>query len=261
MDIVPCIPAESSRRQIIFDALSKGGASDLLAENVSSNTSNITDNRHPDFESITDDWQISNPEGYAKWFESQITNSVKKDYMEKAQVDELPLFKRKAPLQRVIQILKRHRDIMFQGNEDSKPISIIITTLAAKAYNGEMDLESSLISILSSMGSLINSSSPRIPNPVDPAEDFSDKWGTAEGGRLQLEENFWNWLEQANRDFDYIFSSDTTSNITTQAARKFLVKLDEDELQKSLGLRSNPVETKKVNVVSDPSPPWTSSNK
>lgn len=111
------------------------------------------------------------------------------------------------------------------------------------------------------MGSLINSSSPRIPNPVDPAEDFSDKWGTAEGGRLQLEENFWNWLEQANRDFDYIFSSDTTSNITTQAARKFLVKLDEDELQKSLGLRSNPVETKKVNVVSDPSPPWTSSNK
>ena len=43
----------------------------------------------------------------------------------------------KTPLQRAVQILKRHRDIMFAGDED-KPVSIIITTLAAKAYQGDV---------------------------------------------------------------------------------------------------------------------------
>lgn len=45
----------------------------------------------------------------------------------------------KTPLQRAVQILKRHRDIMFAGDED-KPVSIIITTLAAKAYQEKVRL-------------------------------------------------------------------------------------------------------------------------
>lgn len=46
---------------------------------------------------------------------------------------------RESILQRIVQILKRHRDIMFNGDED-KPISIIITTLASRAYRGETNL-------------------------------------------------------------------------------------------------------------------------
>ena len=77
-----------------------------------------------------------------------------------AQVDDLPAYRWKSPLQRCVQILKRHRDVMFADNLDSKPISIIITTLAGKAYQGEVEIADALDRILSNMGSLIN---PTVP--------------------------------------------------------------------------------------------------
>jgi hypothetical protein len=39
-----------------------------------------------------------------------------------AKVDDLPARKWKSPLQEAIQILKRHRDMMFQDAPDSAPI-------------------------------------------------------------------------------------------------------------------------------------------
>ena len=60
----------------------------------------------------------------------------------------MPAYKeKKSPLQRVVQILKRHRDLMFNGDE-SKPISIIITTLAARAYNKETDVLDALVNVV-----------------------------------------------------------------------------------------------------------------
>jgi hypothetical protein len=35
----------------------------------------------------------------------------------------------KTPLQQAVQILKRHRDMMFADDPEHKPISVIITTL------------------------------------------------------------------------------------------------------------------------------------
>ena len=57
--------------------------------------------------------------------------------MQEARVEDVPEYQVKTPLQQGIQILKRHRDIMFVEDPDDKPISIIITTLAAHAYNNE----------------------------------------------------------------------------------------------------------------------------
>jgi hypothetical protein len=34
-------------------------------------------------------------------------------------------------------ILKRHRDYSFTNRKEERPISVIITTLAAHSYNGE----------------------------------------------------------------------------------------------------------------------------
>lgn len=45
-------------------------------------------------------------------------------------------------------ILKRHRDGMFASRYDERPISVIITTLAAHAYNGEEKIADALYSIL-----------------------------------------------------------------------------------------------------------------
>ena len=53
-------------------------------------------------------------------------------------------------MQRIVQILKRHRDVMFKDDKD-KPISIIITTLAANAYKGEDSLLEGLVNVISCM--------------------------------------------------------------------------------------------------------------
>lgn len=208
MDVVPAIPENDNN---IFTCLSEGmarsGMEKGLADEIADSALAITDNRNANYRRIDDDWNISNPNGYAKWFvdrmNSMMMMSLSEERAFKAQVDELPLYERKTPLQRVIQLLKRHRDKMFDGEAfaDRKPISIIITTLAAMAYEGQTNLEDALMGILDNMGALVNNSEPRVPNPVNSAEDFADKWGMPKYKYLELEKNFFSWLKQARADF------------------------------------------------------------
>ena len=90
----------------------------------------------------------SNPAGYTRWFfkrcERQSTrlyeNYVREHKLVVAQADveKVKRLKVKTPLQRAIQLLKRHRDIMFSDRDEKlKPISIIITTVAAQLYQEE----------------------------------------------------------------------------------------------------------------------------
>ncbi len=236
MDIVPCIPESEKRHRLILESMTKAGESESIAGSASQLTVSITDDRHHGYNQICEDWEISNPEGYAKWFEYRMNSSEMQMLLEKAQVDDVPLFRRKTPLQRSIQLLKRHRDHMFNGNQDVKPISIIITTLAARAYNGAQDIESAMRNILSRMGDFVNNGFPRVPNPVDPIEDFADRWKTKEGIKLQLELNFWQWLKQAQIDFELLRSSDDMDFITEQAKQKFSLHMDADKLITRLGL-------------------------
>lgn len=46
------------------------------------------------------------------------------------------------------------------------------------------------------MPHFVMSTDPRIPNPVNPVEDFADRWSEDP----QLEENFWKWHAQAKSD-------------------------------------------------------------
>lgn len=257
MDIVPCIPADDSRQKLIFESLRKSGADDFFAESTSHFTVSITDDRHPEYKRISENWQISNPEGYAKWFESR--NEALQMVLERAaQVDDMPLYKRKTALQRSIQLLKRHRDLIFKDDPDVKPISIIITTLAAMAYQGETDIESAMSTILSRMGELVNPTRPRVPNPVDPAEDFADRWSMPQYRELNLEKNFWDWLKQAQTDFELLSSSDDAEFISEQARQKFSVRMDASELRKSLGLAlgASIIVPKSHVIESAPPRPW-----
>ena len=89
---------------------------------------------------------------------------------------------------------------MFADDPEGKPISVIITTLAAAAYLGEQDVASALDTILTNMGSYVRNTRPRVPNPVNPVEDFADKWYDAKYEHLNLERKFWLWLEQAQQE-------------------------------------------------------------
>jgi len=232
MDTSPSIPHEASTFKILKERMVKTGSTEAFAQNVAQMALAITDNRHLHYRELCTDWKISNPEGYAIWFESRMHQAREllesRAIMEKvASVDNLPVYRWKTPLQYAIQILKRHRDITFEKDPDCKPISIIITTLAARAYSGESDIQLALNNILYKMDSLVSELKPRIPNPVNPIEHFAEKWYTTEGLKLQLEKNFHLWLIRVKTDLEIVMSARDGNLLKEQAMLKFGVSIDE----------------------------------
>jgi hypothetical protein len=96
---------------------------------------------------------------------------------------------------------------MFKGDED-KPISIIITTLAALAYRKETNILVGLTNGLNRFEDFIETrwDAKRrkeikwIGNPVNDAENFADKWPDMP----QREQKFYQWLDQAKKDIAQI---------------------------------------------------------
>lgn len=127
-------------------------------------------------------WVISNPRGYADWF-MQKNNLLKESLLEKAlRAEQLPTdnFKNKKPLQRSVQLIKRYRDIYFQHDDTYKTSSIVLTTIAGQFYNGEDSIFKAVDGIITKIQSEITTTPSRIKifNPVNSAEDFTDKWDT-----------------------------------------------------------------------------------
>ena len=165
----------------------------------------ITDRDHLNFRQITEDWPHSNPKGYAKWFHSKMREIFEARRLAlaleaRASVEDIPDYRVRTPLQSAIQILKRHRDMMFIEQPDDKPISIIVTTLAAHAYLQEATISGALYSILDRMDLYIEDRNGVvwIPNPTDPAENFADRWTKYP----ERKATFYEWLTQARKDFD-----------------------------------------------------------
>lgn len=254
LDIVPCVPLNSDKQSVYKKQLENAfNYQEFLNKSVVDAAINITDDRHESYTAISQDWNISNPEGYLKWFESRMTTGVFGFY-NRSSVTPVPIYNRKTILQRCIQLLKRHRDIMF-GENDSKPISIIITTLAARAYNGELNLEEAMVNLLEKMPIYINSNSPRVPNPVNPDEDFTDRWDTSEGKKLDLEGNFKNWLLQAKVDFNNLLKTTSYETASLILNSKFSLKIDNSLLDEKFKLKN----VKQSNVTSlpkNPPKPW-----
>lgn len=260
-DIVPSIPEELVKQNSLAEAMVNHGLNRGLAHDVSRHSGNITDNRLANFRLIHPDWRISNSEGYALWFESRMKLSP--GFMEKvammakaAKVEKLPTWKWKTPLQKAIQLLKRHRDSMFSKNPDSKPISIILTTLAAEAYRGEEDTISALERILADMDRYILPTTPRVPNPVNPNEDFADKWPDPKYNHLNLEGNFRNWLRQARIDFKNLEAFVSEEQLQKFAQQKFGLRIPQSEMAVILTLISPPKDLGPNIITGKPARPW-----
>jgi hypothetical protein len=163
---------------------------------------NITDKEHPGYKDLTIDFPKSNTEGYALWFLDIMktdADRIRKNLqlkMKLASIEEVPEYKIRTPLQQSVLLMKRHRDIMFEGKDDC-PISIIITTLTARAYdyvlkNNPPELfYEALIKIAEAMPRFIEvrSGVKWIVNPVNPRENFADKWAR----HKQKEKDFYDW--------------------------------------------------------------------
>lgn len=149
------------------------------------------------------EWKHSNPKGYATWFNDKQKALLleRQQIMAKAanvNVESIPAERVPTPLRRAVQILKRHRDIRYQGDYDNKPISIIITTLAAQAYEHEVDLLTTLTAIVPSMRNGIEKRDGVywVENRINPEENFADKWKEEH----RRADRFFEWLDQVELD-------------------------------------------------------------
>jgi hypothetical protein len=161
-------------------------------------------------------WIGSDPRGYILWFETRkklvsgityLSESERRNVIEAstAPAPEQPDPAEKSPLQWVIQIMKRHRDLMFSGPAPGDgPISIILTTLAAKAYRGEANIESALAGIADRLLDQFDDvARTLVLNPVIPSENFADKWKL----NPQCRKAFFDWYERFSRDVANYFQA------------------------------------------------------
>lgn len=215
VDILPAIPDQDGYRAILEASAQAFNDSDVDGAIA------ITCKEHKNFHLKSNDWPVSNPKGYAAWFESRqavILTEMRDSLVRKgvcASVDDIPLFRVSTPLQKVIKLLKRDRDTTM-GDDEHKPISIIITTLAAQAYQGEDDLVAAVNNILSNMEEHIHRDEAGdyyIPNPTNPAENFADRWlnEPVKAGR------FFEWLNAAKATYTAFLSENIRQSRTILA--------------------------------------------
>ncbi len=151
-------------------------------------------------------WQKSNPIDYGDWFYESMKPQVRefRESLAKSlslSIEDVPEWQVKTPLQRAIQILKRHRDVRFRGDPENRPVSIILTTLATRAYKGEGNVYDALLRLASDMPKYIEVRDKRwwVENPVENDENFADKWNEKPARR----DAFLEWLRHLERDMRY----------------------------------------------------------
>lgn len=148
-------------------------------------------------------WQSTNPKGYAEWFKNKGQLAPRRMIFDNS-IESLPKQNNDFPLQKAVKIMKFHRNFLFKDDLENRPISMIVTTLAAMNYNGEQDITEVLLKICSG----IKSMAPKILdsgillNPVDSRENFADSWKK----HPKRKENFRIWVEKLD-DFTNTYSS------------------------------------------------------
>jgi hypothetical protein len=252
LDTLPCVPEERA----IIDAIIGHDVPPELARRAVA----ITDLRHPLYKQITSSWPSSNPRGFARWFEERArpVAAVRIRQLLQARayasVDDVPPYEWKTPLQRSIQILKRHRDVMFHDSPQVAPISMIITNLAARAYQGETDLWVAITNIVERMPSYVKLTRPRVPNPTDPAEDYADRWSVDPA----LEENFWAWHTQVKSDLKRVPTMVRGDRLGKEIRSAFQIELTENDLARFARPNGSPIIVTSAPPVriSSPPQPW-----
>ena len=150
-------------------------------------------------------WQHSNPIGYADWFWRSMGDAVEIGRAQLAtilsrDVEDVPRWLVRTTLQRVVQLLKLHRDTFFHNQPRDKPASILITTLATHAYSGESDLYEAYRKIAYNLPSHIERRNREfwVPNPAHEEENFADKWNTNPARKAHFDR----WAQALTADAD-----------------------------------------------------------
>ena len=254
IDLLPCIDESGNVKSTIKPDNLKGTAVAIT---------HIEDKRTNPYKYV---WKTSNPQGFAKWFDFVNYGkykAVKTNDRQRIYENHKHLFSSieavgddytRSPLQMVIQILKRHRDVMYANTEreDFKPISIIITTLVGKIVEENDIVENNTYKLLNSIlkglefyASLLtpgitsdfsdNYKTKKlirkrmvdgkvvwdIKNPANSGENLADKW--CKDSKYATE--FFRWIKQAQVDLVDILEADNNPE-DIKAKLKYCLDVD-----------------------------------
>lgn len=166
-------------------------------------------------------WKNSSPREYSEWLKDIAKKEIKilekftanrSIVMDSATQEPMPIYDdyiEHNPLRATIKLLKRHRDewAIASQNENVRPISAILTTLAAHAYE-KVANESyfrplrpidAMIKIITYMPEFIIRSYEgfAVLNPRDTGENFAEKWNRPNGEGEGYAKAFFEWHAHA----------------------------------------------------------------
>ncbi|MBW1248832.1 nucleotidyltransferase [Pseudomonas tolaasii] len=193
-------------------------------------------------------WKASSPIPYADWLhnasEQQISLELYKSLvvanesrdlvMDAATQEPLPSYQdyyKLDPLRATIKLLKRHRDewAIETRNEEHRPISAVITTLATHAYLKVV--QESKLHPLSPIDAIIKiveripdeikvlGGQYQVPNPKDHGENFAEKWNRPDEGR-KYRLAFDNWHASATVAFKIGLQSHDSADVFAQLMKR-----------------------------------------
>lgn len=183
-------------------------------------------------------WLTNNPKGFREWFDD-----INKPFLEYsreqyrkhlfeahrsifASVEEIPSILERSALQRVIQILKYHRNVYYdklQNGDDLKPISAIINVIVTeisknhtpacstfdllkfvldelKIYSNHLVLNSENFEKTYGQNRKVFSHKNNewfIENPANPEDNLADKWNE----NKKIPDEFFRWINALTTDF------------------------------------------------------------
>jgi len=157
-------------------------------------------------------WKASNPRGFSSWFKSAAHTRFVEATRRIEPLPEHETAEEKQPLELVVQLLKRNRDLVFESApEGVAPISIVLTTLAAENYQGQQSVSAALSGILRGIIARLPANGRlRVLNPQNPAEDLSEKWDE----RADSYPAFVAWIQSLQRQWETVILRSGIHNVT-----------------------------------------------
>lgn len=216
IDVLPSIDDNVQFEKVLFEKKFEAFSSKTAIA--------IPDKSSDDYNVLTSDWEVSNPQGYYVWFRERMKLEKKREYFSKKfnmKIEEIPEYKIKSNLQKAIQILKRHRDYYFSESDkiENRPSSIILTTILAQIYDGDMSITELLMEFSRNSKKYIKTYNKEFEllNPVNPLENFADKWNR----KPQLKNSFDQWIKNLREE-----TFKLNENVSLYGA-DFISKIDE----------------------------------
>jgi hypothetical protein len=205
-------------------------------------------------------WAGRNLKGYSRWFESRYVHDLRnlplyERYLSeglitvemKAETEALPVsvpYAAIQPVQKAVQLIKRHRNIHFEGKEEHAASSIILTTLAGEYYKGDYSTIDAVDHILKRLlhkriECKMTKTKLRVYNPADAGvygeaqELLSSKW--EEGSRGDdLYNAFWTFVEGMNQQWTKLQLAQTNQEKLVVLKELFGETIGNDPLEERL---------------------------